>query len=75
MNISQNISLIEVNDRDYCEPANPKDCLTVALYVKVQLEFINRPVHSLVLEVEVRSNDLNFVRKVKKTLIFLFSNS
>jgi hypothetical protein len=36
----------------------------VAIYIKAELEFINRPVHSLVLVVVVRNNDLHFTRKV-----------
>jgi hypothetical protein len=59
-----NISLVVANDTDLCGTANPKNCFTVALYIKAELEFINKPVYSLVLEVEVRNNDLTFTGKV-----------
>jgi len=49
--ISENISLVVVSDPELCRPAVPKDCFTVAIYIKAELEFINRPVHSLVLVV------------------------
>jgi hypothetical protein len=62
--LSENISLVIVNDTDLCRPANPRDCFTVGLYVNVQLEFINKPVYSLLLEVQVRNNYMNFIRKV-----------
>jgi len=47
----ENISLVE-NDTDGCQPANPRDCITLVLFIKVQLEFINKPFYSLLLEVE-----------------------
>ena len=62
--ISENISLVAVDDPDLCRPANPKDCYTVALYIKAELEFIVKPFYSLLLEVEVRNKDLTFPGKV-----------
>jgi hypothetical protein len=55
---------------DFCKPAVPKDCFTVALYIKAELEFINKPVYSLLLEVEVRNNDLTFTVKVIYNQLF-----
>jgi hypothetical protein len=49
---SQNFSLVIDNDKDLCEAATPKDCVTVNLQKNVELEFINSPVYSLLLEVE-----------------------
>lgn len=50
--LSENISLVVVNDTDLCRPANPRDCFTVGLYINVQLEYIDKPVYSLLLEVK-----------------------
>ena len=67
---SENISLVAVTDTDLCEPAAPRDCTTVALYIKAELEFISKPVYLLTLEVEVRNNDFSFTRKVTNSYIF-----
>jgi hypothetical protein len=69
-NLSENISLVVVNDPDLCRPANPKNCFTVALYIEAELEFIIKPVYSLLLEVEVRNNDLTFTGKLTNNLLF-----
>jgi hypothetical protein len=47
-----------------CEPADRRDCLTVAIYIKAELEFIIKPVYALLLEVKVRNDGLNFTGKV-----------
>ena len=70
MKISENISLINVSDTGLCRPADPTDCFTVALYIKAELQYIIKPVYSLVLEVEVRNNDLIFTGKVINNQLF-----
>jgi hypothetical protein len=62
--VSENISLV-VADKDLCE--TPQDCRTVAVNIKKEIEFIDKPVHSLLLEVEVRNNDYSYTRKVMNT--------
>jgi hypothetical protein len=54
---SENISLIPTTKKELCKPATPTDCVTLALNIISQIEFIDKPVHSLVLEVEVRNID------------------
>lgn len=54
---SENISLIPTAKKELCKPATPKDCVTLALNIIKQIEFIDKPVHSLVLEVKVRNID------------------
>jgi hypothetical protein len=61
---SESLSLVVANT-DYCEPATPRDCITVAINKMVELEFVNKPVYSLLLEVEVRHNYLTYTIKVK----------
>jgi hypothetical protein len=69
--ISENFSLVVVNDDDdLCKSTDPKDCLTVALYIETVLEFIIKPVYSLLLEVEVRNNVFTFTGKVINNLLF-----
>jgi hypothetical protein len=64
---SQNFSLVVANT-DSCRPATPRDCITVAINKMVELEFVNKPVYSLLLEVEVRHNYLTYTVKVKTGL-------
>jgi hypothetical protein len=68
--VSESFSLVTVNDPDKCEPANPKNCFTVALYINAELEFINKPVYSLTLQVKVRNNILTFTVYVINNKVF-----
>ena len=64
--VSENISLV-LADTELCGIVTPQDCLTVAVTIKKEIEFIDKPVHSLLLEVEVRNNDYSYTRKVMNT--------
>jgi hypothetical protein len=63
---SENISLV-VADTELCDIVTPQDCRTVAVNITNKIEFIDKPVHSLLLEVEVRNNDYSYTRKVMNT--------
>lgn len=66
-NLSENISLVVVNNAKLCETADANICVTVGLYTKAELEFIERPVYSLLLEVEDQAGhigNLSYVLQV-----------
>lgn len=63
---SENISLADV-DAELCPAADAESCITVALNIIREIEFIDQPVHSLLLTVQVRNNNYTYARKLMKS--------
>jgi len=65
----ENITLVVANTSK-CDPPTAIDCITVAINVKAELEFVTKPVYLLSLEVEVRNIYLSYTRKVTNSYYF-----
>jgi hypothetical protein len=65
---SENLSIV-IAVKDLCGDAK-YTCITVAIYKMAELDYIIKPVYSLILEVEVRYNYLTYTIKVINIYIF-----